>query len=387
MKKLYLLSLLLLLLGVYAFAQEPAELSAKQLDSGLFNRGNTNELRTAFKKALFGRRVNGVIIGSMIAAGSGATDWNSSWVGQVSKRIYKKYPYVDFKLEDYSMYMSDPEQGAMLLPGLMKDSPVDIAFVAYSEFTDNSKAAYEGIIRQLMQKNAAIVCILPPAGPECVSEQKELIKYYNVTGVSALDALGLEPSDNAAAESLGLLNAKGQPTDLFYSCVSQIIINKLIEPGLKGSKKAALPEPLTTDAYQFTDFVSPGRTRAAVNQGFRLRTDPNTWGAYNSYRKMWVANEPGSRLETEFSGTGCAVVIKKRATQGGYLLVSVDNAAPVPVNCSYPDGWDTWNMYNIASGLTPGKHTVTLSVSDEIPEGSLDTYVQVCGIMSFGAEK
>ena len=384
MKKTILLTLLLLFFGISVYAQDPGQLTDKELAGGLFNVGNTKELKTAFKKAEMGKTVNCVIIGSMIAAGSGATDWSSSWVGQVSKRIYKKYPYVNFKAQDYSMYMSDPEQGAMLLPSLMKDDPVDIAFVAYSETTAYSKAAYEGIIRQFLQKNAAVICILPPADPSCVSEQKDLIKYYNVTGVSVTDALGIEPSDNAYAVENGLLNSKNQPTDLFYSYVSQIIINKLIDTNLHGSKKAVMPDPLVSDDYQYTGFVSPGKTRPSINKGFRLRTDPNTWGAYNSYRKMWVANDPESRLDTEFEGTGCSIVIKKRAIQGGYLLVSVDNASPVSVNCSYPDGWDTWNLYNIASGLKPGKHTVTLTVSDDIPQGSSDTYVQVCGILSCG---
>ena len=179
-------------------------------------------------------------------------------------------------------------------------------------------------------------------------------------------------------------NDKKQPTDLFYSYVSQIIIDKLISRSLKSGKKYRMPEPLVSDVFQYTSFVSPAAVRPEGNSGFRLRTEQNTWGAYNQYRKMWVANEPGSVLTCTADGTYIDIVIKKRATDGGYLLVSVDGGEPVTVDCSYPDGWDTWNRYNVASGLRPGQHKVTLTVSDRIPEGSSDSYVQVCGIMTGG---
>ncbi len=154
--------LILMLMSVSLFAQAPETLTGDQLSKGLVNMGNTRNLKTVFFNAGLGREVSCAVIGSQIAAGSGSSNWNSNWTGIVSKAIYKKYPYIKLTLNDLSMYMSDPEQGAMLLPALLEDSPVDLAFVAYSETDDQSQAAYEGIIRQLLSLGAAVVCILPP---------------------------------------------------------------------------------------------------------------------------------------------------------------------------------------------------------------------------------
>ncbi|MBR4748181.1 MAG: hypothetical protein IK083_01235 [Abditibacteriota bacterium] len=378
--------LILTLLSVSLFAQAPETLTGDQLAKGLVNLGNTRNLQTVFFNADHGKEISCAVIGSQIAAGSGSSSWNSNWIGIVSKAIYKKHPYINLKVNDCSMYMSDPEQGAMLLPALLKSDPLDLAFAAYSETDEYSKAACEGIIRQLLARGSAIIWILPP-DREAAREQTELIKHYGIVGVDALKAVEDSIDSGLIDPETDFFNEKHQPTDLFYSYVAQIITDKLIDHSVKSGKKYVMPEPLVSDLFEYTSFVSPARTRPLSSNGFRLRTEPNTWGAYNQYRKMWVANEPGSAMTCQAEGTYIDIVIKKRATDGGFIEVSVDGGEPVMVDCSYPDGWDTWNRYNVASGLKPGLHEVTLTVSEEIPQGSTDTYVQVCGLMTGGIEK
>lgn len=84
--------------------------------------------------------------------------------------------------------------------------------------------------------------------------------------------------------------------------------------------------------------------------------------------KFWA---PGVYIKAKFSGTSCSIHINDEGHSLNYLEIVIDNNTPFRIKLK-----EKTNIVNVAEGLTPGEHTITICKNTETNIG----YVEFLGL-------
>ncbi|MBM3476293.1 MAG: SGNH/GDSL hydrolase family protein [Armatimonadetes bacterium] len=322
-------------------------------------------LVTFFSKCRTGGPVTVAYIGGSITAADGWRPFTTKW-------LQEQFKGVEIKEVNAAIGGTGSMLGVFRLQKHVLQYDPDLAFVEFAvndnKVPDDSvHATIEGIVRQ------------------CWAREKKPDLVFTYTTAHKLDIPTNRHQDVA--------DAYGIPTVDFQKPIQALCLSGLIDwevlaadrvhPGAWGhSIYAATLATYLKQQMALTEAVPPPDTLpepvySGAYQTARLETvadrAPEGWqvvepaGMFRDGSIM--ANEVGQSVELKFTGTmvGLYYEIRKDA---GFILPEIDGKAYGPIDTSWGPTYkfNRQNSTMIASDLTPGEHTLKLTVTDKKPE-------------------
>ncbi|HPS55199.1 MAG TPA: hypothetical protein PLP05_06350, partial [Sedimentisphaerales bacterium] len=214
--------------------------------------------------------------------------------------------------------------------------------------------------------------------------------HYNLPMVSFRDALFPEiEAGNIKWQDIEADSV--HPNDLghrysaeFVTALIQTVLDKMPkEPKIKSIPD--LPEPITSNPFEYTTMLCTKTSVPANNQGWSTDNDK---GPYRQFLgNGWLSEKPGSTLEFDIKGSFISIVYHiDKQTDFGMIQVQVDNLEPMKLN-AYA-GW-IWNggmcvWKPIATNLTNGWHKVKITLLDEKDKDCQGNKFRFLAVMAAG---
>ena len=353
-------------------------------------RGNLNNL---YNKLNSGKRVVISYFGGSVTDGFGASDQNNtSWRGLTFKWLKENFPKAALIQNNRAPGGTGSHYGAFRAQIDLIDPKSDLVFV---EFTVNdyycqtqthgdTTLYYEQVIRQIREKlpECDIISIFTTdseraqkvaANELCTAAaaQDIVCEKYGVTSINVGGALtrtleGLEGGIKANWSKY--VTDTVHPADAGYKVYFETIIEYLREY-LLGAPTYTYGE---TKAYALPETYADARNAAIkpelvqitgldiLDSYENIEADPTSTSQNSAKRGSLYATAPDNEFSFTFTGTGIDITVSK----GIYIFYSIDGGEMKKVL--------TFDQipFRLVRGLTPGKHTITISIKGPTETGA-----------------
>lgn len=348
-------------------------------------RGNLNNSRLQFEQKKTG---NVAFLGGSITEAAG-------YRPMVYENLKKRFPNTVFTFTNAGIGSTCSNTGAFRLErDVLKHGPVDLLFVEFAVNDDQDGhlnrteaiRGMEGVIRHARLQNPNLDIVMTfmvnehilaqlqkGEQPVSIAAHDEVAKHYQVPTIS----VAREMTAQIAAGTMTYAQYGG----VHPGPVGQALIARMMDELFSRVWSATLPktaqlvahflpaQPLDTLSYFAGRFMDVRQAKASKEWTYGI-PDFNTLPGKMSPRwktiPMLSATEPGAEVNVEFEGTALGAFILA-GPNAGIVEVSVDGGLSRPINLfgSYSGGWQyPWTVM-LATDLKPGKHQVTLRMSDK----------------------
>ncbi|MEI8121759.1 MAG: GDSL-type esterase/lipase family protein [bacterium] len=350
-------------------------------------RGNLNNSRLQFEQKKTG---NVAFLGGSITEAAG-------YRPMVYDILKKRFPNTTFTFTNAGIGSTCSNTGAFRLErDVLQQGPVDLLFVEFAVNDDQDGhfnrteaiRGMEGVIRHARMQNPNldivmtfmvnehIISMLQKGEmPISIAAHDEVAKHYQIPTIS----VAKEMTAQIAAGTMTYAQYGG----VHPGPVGQALIARMMDELFSRFWSAPLPataqqvaqvmpaEPLDALSYFRGRFMDV--KLATIKNGWKIESPDwkNFTGNVAPRFKalpipMLCANEPGAEAAVEFDGTALGAFILA-GPDAGIVEVSVDGGPSRPINLfgPYSGGWQyPWTVM-LATDLKPGKHQVTLRISDK----------------------
>ncbi len=333
--------------------------------------------------------------GGSITAGAGASNAaKTSWRALTTAWFKEHFPEANITEINAAIGGTGSDLGAFRCQQDLLDKHPDLVFV---EFAVNDgggpeqriKRSMEGIVRQIWRANPSTDIIFlytttralaPPYDkgelPKAVTYDHAVAAHYGISeinvGKTLVDRLA------AGAGTWETLTTDGvHPSDVGYA-VCMETIKVFLESHLADALAppvTMLPEPLTKDPLEHGHFVDA----ASLQVPGWTTENKSLAGRYPHYI---ATDKPGTELVARFSGTAVGV-FWLIAPDSGDIEWSIDGGKP-----ARRSSWDKYalrysrpNYAILADDLSPGEHTLKITVLAEKNEQSKGTWIRIGALL------
>ncbi len=331
------------------------------LDAALYNEGNTYRFKELMKKAERGEEIVIATLGGSITEGTGASSSANCYASLVADYLRSAFPTATVTLKNAGIGATGSAIGVYRLGADILAHDPDLVIVEYAvNDTEawegfDSKETYENIVRQCLEKGAAVISLCVPAGADGTSIKhgvqnihKEVGAHYNIPVISVSDALkqafldGTVVWSQFGADSVHP-NNDGHKT--IASFVNAYLARAFADIGTEGSDEV-LPAPLTSEIFKNAAYYSSADI-TPVSYGSFAATDNSGWF---QFKGSWVS-DGGSEVDPiVFELTDCKTVslmYLRTVTGSGYSdgRVTVE-AGGQKTEINLNAEADTWGKYS-----------------------------------------
>lgn len=307
----------------------------------------------------------------------------------VAEGLKKRFPATAFEFVNAGISSTCSTTGAFRFStDVLKGGAPDLLFVEFA-VNDDQDAAHtrvecirglEGIIRHALHANPKMdivvtyflneemVKVYQSGGtPLPVEAHEAVAKHYGISSIH----LGAEVAAEIAAGTLTWKQYGGVHPAPFGNAICARMIDELLTRAwaVPIAESATIPTPLDPLSYERGRFIDP--KSAAVKAGWTLGV-PDWKSLPGSKRERFTsipifsATEAGAEATLEFEGTAVGAFLVA-GPDAGMLEASVDGAPPRKVDLfhNYSRGLHYPRTVMFATDLAPGKHTLSIRVSDD----------------------
>jgi len=348
-------------------------------------RGSLNNCQAQFEKHKKGH---------VAFIGGSITEMNG-YRPMVCEILKRRFPDTQFTFTDAGISSTCSTTGAFRLQEhVLAKGPVDLFFIEFA-VNDDQDAAHarrecirgmEGIIRHCREHNPNMDIVIThfcnpgmietiQAGktPLSSGSHEEVARHYDLSTIN----LAKEVAEQITAGKLTWKKFGGTHPAPFGNTLCAGMIDQLMseawkQPLAKDAKKSPHPtpeKPLDENNYGQGRFIDPAK--AKIKSGWVLHTPPwkellgNCRGRFVDCRLL-CANKPGDELTLEFSGKAIGAYVLA-GPDAGIVEASIDGGPFKPVDLfhRYSRGLHYPRTVMFDADLKPGKHTLTLRISDK----------------------
>lgn len=345
-------------------------------------RGSLNHSRDTFEET--GR-------GHVAFLGGSITEMNG-YRPLVSQFLVERFPQTRFQFTNAGIASTCSTTGAFRLArDVLQKGPVDLFFVEYAVNDDqdamHSRTAcirgMEGILRQVREHNPAadivVIHFVNPPMLETLQSGKtplsshaheDVARHYDVSTVDVASEVARRIAGGTLTwEQYGGTHPAPYGNALASAMVEELLTHAWSRPSEKvNATPQALPEPIDEFHYGNGHFVDP--QTAVIEDGWSWtvpdwKSLPGSNRARFNNRHLLCATEPGAELTLQFAGSAVGAYVLA-GPDAGTLQCRIDGGEPFEVNLyhHFSKGLHYPRTVMFATELPPGRHTLTLRVSE-----------------------
>ena len=359
-------------------------------------RGSLDNCRTVFETTKSGT----------VAFIGGSITEMDGYRPMVSKWLQTRFPETEFKFIDAGISSTCSTTGAFRLDrDVLSKGKLDLFFIEFA-VNDDQDAAHseqaairgmEGIVRHVRRTNPNCDIVITffvnenlmeqyRLGKEAVSiaANRKVAAYY---GISTID-LAKEITEQIDNQQITWNEFGGVHPAPRGNRICANMIEQVFESAWKNelSKDSVLvprvlPTPLDRFNYEHGQFLSPETLKNATGWTWAVPDWENISGEFRSTfagQKLLCAEKPGQKIEFEFDGTAIGAYILA-GPDAGILEYQIDDQPPgkAVLYHHFSSGLHYPRSVMFSDELTPGKHRIALTVSEELPEKSRGTAARI----------
>jgi len=330
--------------------------SAPILARSVVSPGDTSRVERVLAKARRGEPITVAVVGGSITAGARASTREKNYGALRARRdLLARQP--DFVVIEYGVNDVNQQASAETLEGLVRQ-----------------------IIKQPNQPAVALLFMMNRSGGNAQEWHGKVGQHYRLPMLSFRDALWPEieagrirwedvEADMVHPNDRGHAFAARLVTELLSKVLKDLPADDRLPP------IGPVPQPLLSDLFEHVALFEADALKPAANEG---------WG-FDGKAKCWKSDRPGSRIVFEIEGRVLLLMDWHIRGPMGKAKVQVDDQ-PATVRDAWFD--QTWGGYRqtseLARGLPPAKHRVTLEILPEkAPQSQGDQY-RVLGLGAAG---
>lgn len=322
--------------------------------------------------------------GGSITAGAGSSSEENCWRSKFTKYIAEKYPETGIEAINAAIGGTGSDLGIFRMKRDLLSKNPDMVFVefAVNDYNTVDTDVYiENIIRNILSYNKDTVIVLLYTStvtmynneyskeilPESILKQQKIADYYNIPtlnmGKIFMDMLA---KGEAVKEDIWIDGV--HPNDYGYSLYEEFLEKNVENLDINiNVRESALTERL----YPNADLIL---TEAMANDIWKLSN--NT--LCDKLPNYIYSENPGDAIEFEFEGSIVGTYHTTEKTSGDFLY-SIDGEEE--------KSYSTWDKYAmqfarahytiLEKNLMPGKHRMTIKVSEEKNKKSEGRYIRI----------
>ncbi len=329
----------------------------------------------------------GFLGGSITEVGYGL-DPELGYRRQVTKKLNELYPDNTFTDINAGVGGTGSALGLFRLKRDVLDKNVDMIFVEFAVNDDGNPDTdiyMENIVRSILRFDAKMPIMfiytvqiqMIDAGyskgmlPMSVEKQEQVAKFYNIPSVNVgyeVYKKMVETDNDIMTYTIDTCHPNEEGHAIYTKAILQALenaqFNHTISDKLLTGKEITTPE-----IYSAKDLADSNWTLSS-------RILPRFKHSYI------YSNKPGTKLEYTFEGTTIGVMYLCTKDNGKFIY-SIDKSEKKLVSTwdTYCNQWERDNYIMLANGLKHGKHTLTITVSDEKDKDAEGTYIHIGAFM------
>lgn len=312
------------------------------------------KLATVMKRAELGEELTIGFLGGSITQGSLASSDVNTYAYLTYKWFCDTFPKANFHYVNAGIGGTSSHFGvARMQEDVLMYRP-DVLFI---DFTVNDDATvffqetYEGVLRKAMKSSShpalfILNNVYYETGVNAQAYHNMLADYYSIPYVSVKDTI--RERMLAGEFSVNDISPDGlHPNDRGHALVSaeivkvlEIIRQKANEESVKTQDCAAIPKPMTDNAYEDAIRYTIRNLDPGL-EGFRADTDEKK-GHLDFFKNGWIAFSKGDRLTADFNAS-CIAVQYRKSPNGGSpvarLVLDGDEKNAVILDGNFEETW------------------------------------------------
>lgn len=353
------------------------------LEAGQLGGSSTAPFAAALGRARARGHLRLAVLGGSITAGSCASRPERRWPDRLASWI-QQHTGLPVRLCNAGLGATGSEIGALRLDRDVLASAPDLLIVEFAVNdlgSPHAPACLEGLLRRALAAPSppalALLLLTTADGSSAHDEHLALARHYGLPAASWRAALAA-PHEEARPEELW--GDPVHPADLGHGLAAALLAGILrrgfASPG-RPAREAGLPAALRDHAAREAGLPAALRSEVFARTSWTSGADWGTRGEGFSPGKTGhfgpssVARVAGAWREGEVAGEAIGVVVSRRRGAAGRLLVAVDEAPAVIVECWQDPDWGGRPLWALgAEGLAPGPHRLRVEVLGERAAGS-----------------
>ena len=367
------------------------------IQRALIKEGDLSRLWIVMDKAMRGESITVAVTGGSITYGSNASVEDKRWANLVGKWWKKTFPQTEIMFLNTGIGATGSNLAVHRACRDLLIVKPDVVIVEYAlnDTNEDMKETYEGLIRQIMamDNNPAVVGLMT-MNEFCKNAQEshvEVLKYYELPTVSFRDAYTQEVTAKRIEPRRDLMPDGEHPNDFGHQCLADFITVNVFDrayktfPDINKVFLTPLRQPLTSDVFQFARLLTNKDICPIENFGWAEKDYEMQESVFNIFGASWITDIPCSNMKFEVDGRCIGLCYFRGVNNMGIIEARVDDLEPVKIDCCFVDGWgDYWECVTIAKGLSNGKHTLEIKITDERNQSSKSLSGEIFAILEAG---
>lgn len=350
------------------------ELTDEMITNSRYNEGNKVRLAKVIKKLQAGEKITVAYIGGSITQGTSAgpqkcyarltTDW-----------LIQQFPDATIEYVNAGIGATGSFIGASRVDKDVLSHDPDLVFVEFSvndttEHTDLNREAYAALLRRIWAHSTspAIVTIAMTQenGTSFQAHHGEIIKMFDLPMISYKNTI-LDVIDKGYITWKDISDDNIHPNTPGHALLSQLITSYLQDviddvDNIDGDESNFDVDSDLGTMYMDLKYLSGSDIKPTNIGGFE------EFASFSNFNNVWFIRHRDGQftdedaIEFEFEGTNLDLLLGKLVKFSAQADVFIDGELVKTVNCDFTGGWGNYTeFFNIATGLTEGKHTLKIA--------------------------
>lgn len=307
-------------------------------------------------------------IGGSITAGAGAQYLDYRFSRRLMDLLRKNYNNTFIEV-NAGIGATTSEMGAYRAERDLLFDEVDIVFVDFSvndsDYPHFAKT-YEGLIRKILksENNPAIICIenVTKTWGNVATQHSLVYEHYDLPVIAMMDTIKslTSQADGAKWEDFYAdyihPNNRGHKllANLLFDYLRVVDENSLLQIQDWSDLIQNRPEPLISDDFEYTAFLTPNNYKPKSVMGFK---DVNNSSRFNY---AWKGNKIGDKITFSIKSQNIALLILKNSNSGTIKIV-IDNFKELFFNCYNESDYGYQTILNLPQ-LTDDVHLIEIEI-------------------------
>lgn len=324
----------------------------KSIDDAIVSVGNTAKLAKVMKRAADGERINMVVLGGSITAGSSASTQQLCYGYRTYQWWTQNFPQAQINFYNMGIGATGSMLGVHRLEDdVLKKKPNFLIVEFAVNDNDQEYKYYEGIIRRVLTNDPETAVLMlfmqNETGGNVQETEIPIGNYYQLPMISYRDATN--PMLKAGTIKWTDISPDNiHPNDLGHKMVASLITSYLNGVKAKYDKLSkviqAFPtSPLYTDQYDNAKLYMGGTLEPTQIGGWKA--EPNGSPFYH-LKGAWTISKRGKAMKFTATFRELNVLywryLPENNANAGKIKVSVDDGEPIELDALFPGGWGNY---------------------------------------------
>ena len=342
------------------------------INNAIVSQGDTAKLARVMQRAAKGEKLNMVVIGGSITAGSSADNSRHCYGYLVYEWWRAAFPQANINFFNMGIGATGSLLGVHRLEDDVLKKKPDFVIVEFAvNDSDTEYKYYEGVIRRILSNNPETAVLMlfmqNQSGGNVQSTEIPIGNYYRLPMISYRDATN--PLLNAGTIKWTDIS----PDNIHPNNTGHAMVASLINSYLDGVKAKydrlsrvipAFPtSPLYTEQYDNAKLYMGGTLAPTQLGGWKVEPDG---GAFYHMKGAWTITKKGKPLKFKATFRELNVIFWKFLPENdpnaGKVKVSVDGVEIVTLDAQFPGGWGNYlAKEHIYDSDEPAEHEITFT--------------------------